>query len=927
MKRLLFIFTLIISVSASVFGQYVPGTDWKQIKTDNFQIIFPAELEQDARRTALITEEFYKHNTFEGIRHPYKRWPLVLTNSSTVANGFVDPYNQRSVWYGTPAGEMLGGSEWYKLLAVHEGRHITQTERYKRGFLYLGYLFSGNIATALGGNLVNPAWFAEGDAVDRETMFTEAGRGRNTMFHREMEAIILEEDGFGYQKVKNGSYRDNIPNHYYLGYPMVAYTRSTYGEDSWDEFMEGATWLPVPILGPTAGTLYATGHTPHRLYYDMIEHWENVRREQMKTEVYTGITELCEEPNDYRTYDSLSVLADGSVVARRHSMSSPAVAVRLRDGAEEVLGRVSGYDPIVFGMRMQARIETIPDLRYDFSNCADIYVTDNGSGKSRRLTAGGRYTDLALNRTETEIAAIEWSLEREASVAVLDIASGIEKHRTALPDGIWAYDPVFSPDGRKLMMIVCGGQGIGLAELDLSESGKGLRMLMPYSSELIRRPSYSQKGILFSSNYSGREAIYLMDEDGSRELIAMRPYTAVEPVESPDGSGFYYLDYNGMKGERIVRAEYPEPGSLELPENRLGQTIVPSFGFEEGEPPQALAVEPSAEAMAALEVEEYFPAANLFRIITWTPVLEAGGSTDAADPANQAAAVIDQVGLSVTSHDVLGTLDLVLQGGYYLNEKTFGGRLSADYKALYPVISLSGEYVYRRPETGEFHEISPALTLSLPLNFSRGLWSTGMNVAVGFSGIFRVNTDGSSAGFAAPLSYGLVFNHLLSGSERNLTPVLGIGVKGLAAHTPFNASNEYLLSASATGYLPGGFSNTIRLNAGLEQQNSIYASQLPGAKGYETLSGNNLLHLEAEYLFPIFYPDFAIGPFAYLKRFRGDVFGQFTRRDGENFSSAGLQIDLDFTVADIPIPFSVGFRGAWLFEQRKFAPGITIMSE
>ena len=929
MRRRLIPWIIFAASMLPLAAQYTPGVRWKQIKTRHFQVIFPEELERDARRAVLLSEEYYRLNAYGGTRHPYRRWPLVLTNRNTTPNGFVDFLNQRSVWFSTPLIPVLGAGEWYGTLALHEGRHIAQAERLKRGILYGLFLSMGNIA--ISSFNVNPPWFVEGDGIDRETMLSSAGRGRDPRFHRGMEAIVLEGN-FDYQKVKNGSFRDKIPDHYHLGYPLVAYTRSRYGEESWDEFMDGTTWLPLPILGPVLGTHIAAKRAPHTLYEEMVDQWSRERREEMEKEAHTDVEALSPEAASFVTYDSLTSLPGGAILARRKSMNTPSMLVRLANGKETFLRQISDFTPLVFGRRWVASIESVPDIRFDWAGSSELVITNLEGGRRRSLSSGKRYLDLALNRGETEIAAVNFGQDRRAALVFFDMKSGAEKKEIPFPEGVIGFSPSYNAEGNRLVLVVQNNEGLGLAEIDLQEAAPSLRMILPYSNELIRNPVYGDGGFLFSSNYNGREAIYLLSEGGRRRLIAQRPYTAVEPVVDVGGDGFYYVEFSGLKGDRVVKAAYPEKGAQASPENRLNQTVVASFGLEEGKLPTPAAVEPSPEAMSSLEMEDYHPGANLFRFQylglhiddPFSPPLNGGASSLLLNlpSLNTSESLI----LSLNSQDPLGILNLRLLGKYYLNEKTFGGGFRARLNAFFPVFSLGGDYSYRKPENEEFHQVAAGFGVTLPLNFSQGLWSTKLDLSAEISSRFTRDVDEISPWTASfPLTYELDFFHILRGSQRSLLPKLGFALRGDASHTPMENQNKYRLAGRFTGYLPGIFRNTsLRLNAGWEEQNGNYESVLPEAKGYPVLSGD-LIHLEGGFHFPLFYPDLPLGPVMYFKRLRGEVFGQMTWRDGEEFFSAGGQLELDFTLGDVMALFSLGMRASYLFGEDEMSYQLLLM--
>lgn len=564
--------------------------------------------------------------------------------------------------------------DWYTLLAVHEGRHIAQFERLNRGLIRLGYLLSGNGALSLASTLTIPEWFFEGDAVDRETMLSSSGRGRDPVFARDMEAIIAEAEGFNYYKLMNGSFRHHIPSHYHLGYPLTAYTRSRYGEESWDKILSGPTWLPLPLAGIVLGSITATKQTPHALYGEMVAQWAAERREQQKDETYTAATALTPENRCYTRYDALHQTPEGDLIARRWSLDAPARLVKITDKEEIPLERVSPHGRISLAGDLMVVPDYTPHIRYESFGYSNLAVTNRRTGERRRLTRQGRFIDPVFDEKGKTIAAVEWNRQRRAALVLLSPETGEELKRIPLPPGLMGSWPVFSPDGNRIALVLQGAEGRALGEIDLTLPDSPLRILIPFSSETIKRPAYSPRGLLFSSNYGGREALYLITDRGGRELAAQRPYTAMSPLMGRDGRTLYYVDYTGLTGERIVSAPLPAPNSLPLPDGRLGTIVAAPFGERAEETSAVSPPAPTADEMAALEVKSYAPAAHLFRIIGWTPAAEGIGESP-----------IESISLGIISQDVLETLTLEARASYYPGERTFGGEISAEIKVFSPL--------------------------------------------------------------------------------------------------------------------------------------------------------------------------------------------------------------------------------------------------
>ena len=74
---------------------------------------------------------------------------------------------------------------------------------------------------ALAINASVPDWFYEGDAVYNETVHTQQGRGRIPFFLNQYKSLWKANINYSWMKLRNGSLKDYVPNHYPLGYLLV----------------------------------------------------------------------------------------------------------------------------------------------------------------------------------------------------------------------------------------------------------------------------------------------------------------------------------------------------------------------------------------------------------------------------------------------------------------------------------------------------------------------------------------------------------------------------------------------------------------------------------------------------------------------------------------------------------------------------------
>jgi len=149
------------------------------------------------------------------------------------------PY--RSEFFLTPVFNNFqeGSIGWADQLAVHEYRHVQQFNNFRQGISKTMKFLFGEDGYTLAVNAAIPEWFYEGDAVYQETAVTGQGRGRLPLFMNVFPALWQSGKKYTWMKLRNGSFKDYVPNHYYLGYLLVNYGREKYGPEFWTKNTAG----------------------------------------------------------------------------------------------------------------------------------------------------------------------------------------------------------------------------------------------------------------------------------------------------------------------------------------------------------------------------------------------------------------------------------------------------------------------------------------------------------------------------------------------------------------------------------------------------------------------------------------------------------------------------------------------------------------
>ena len=219
MKRLILVVLLLGIFSGShsqEFGGTPPSQSWKQISTDTARIVFPAGLDSTAQRIASVVHRLAANKPVS-LGDKLQKINIVLQHQTTIGNGYVGLGPFRSEFYLTPVTDNFreGSISWADQLALHEYRHVQQFNNFRYGLSNLMYYLFGEEGFALAINASIPDWFYEGDAVYQETVLTNQGRGRLSQFLNAYPSLWQAGKNYSWMKLRNGSLKDYVPNHYY----------------------------------------------------------------------------------------------------------------------------------------------------------------------------------------------------------------------------------------------------------------------------------------------------------------------------------------------------------------------------------------------------------------------------------------------------------------------------------------------------------------------------------------------------------------------------------------------------------------------------------------------------------------------------------------------------------------------------------------
>ncbi|HRZ77161.1 MAG TPA: hypothetical protein P5248_07330, partial [Bacteroidales bacterium] len=699
-------------------GQDPASTHWMQLRKGSVRYVYPLSLENEVLRMARAGDSLLPAVS-ASLDHRPRRIDILVHPSGAVSNGFTTWAPRRIELYPAPPQDQEA-TDWLRHLLVHEYRHAVQVDKLNQGLTRaLGWIFGEQAVGAVLGLYV-PLWFLEGDAVVAETMFSRAGRGRLPSFSAPLHAQLTTVGAFPYEKAIFGSYRDFVPDHYILGYHLVAPATLRYGSGVWAGALERSARRPWSLAPMSRSVQRQTGMGLRAWYGKALDEADSLWRSLPMNSLPPPTLLPTAAGEDYASYRRPSRLADGSLLAERSSLADIDRILRIApDGREEVLAS-PGYGSrgsLTTGGRRIAWTERRTHPRWETLSWSEIWTLDLSTGQKECLTRRTRLFAPALSPDGDRLLAVDLAPDNTLSLLLLGLPGGVELARYRPPGIHHLMQPAWHPSGKAAVFIA--QDSTGRKALVMIRLGTGsLQWITPLSFAEISRPAFSIDRIYFTGVYSDRDALFSVDTLGSApRLEGVAPFGLTEA--SPDtlhtallASAYTSSGYRPVSlplQKLVIQEEKQPPGpwtaladSLSLAANRL--LAVPSG-------------EPSANP------RPYRRLPHLFRFHSWGPVA-VNADARSANP-----------GISMLSHNLLNTSFLEAGFEYLPAEARGEWYLLYRYQGFFPRLSLEARTGHRSSQAPDiqgnmldygWREYRFRLGADLPLHTSSGQWSLGL---------------------------------------------------------------------------------------------------------------------------------------------------------------------------------------------------------
>ncbi|HVG42513.1 MAG TPA: hypothetical protein VM888_12940 [Chitinophagaceae bacterium] len=890
------------SSQAQDFGAYPPSTKWKQINTDTARIIFNIKAQSEANRIASVINRLAK-DTLASIGNKLNKINVVLHSNTALANGYVGLGPLRSEFYLIPGSNVFdfGNLTWYEQLAVHEYRHVQQYNNFNNGISKAFYYLFGQQGQLLANALSIPDWFFEGDAVYAETAFTEGGRGRMPYFWKEYKSLWQENKKYSWLKLRNGSYKDFVPNHYYLGYLLANYGYLKYGPDFWQKVTKDASafkGLIYPFqkaVKKYSGIDYKTFRNNAIAFYKQQTPIENVtKKRQDKTVTNYYYPQFISE-------DSIVYLKTGYDRIN-------AFYIKDKRGEHRIAQKSIGSEEW-FSYRNGEIIYTAYDVnnRYSLQDYNDIVLLNIATKDEIRITKGGKYFSPDLSPSGKKIVAVSITDSLTSELQIIDKENKKVIKKIPFQNG-FLFQTKFIDDDNVVYGRRTNDGKISLNRIDLNTLATS--ELITQTSHTIGFPLIANNTLYFTASFTGTDHIYA--------------YSFKENKISQLTSGEKGNYFPAVFGNRLLWSQFTTGGFAVMEEriDNLPKAEITMLSIQEPKIPFPVAggykniLQTSTKN---LPVTPYKKSTVLINIHSWSP--------DYEDP---------EFTFCVFSDNILANFSNEIFYRYNQNEQSHTTGFSTYYGGLFPLLNGGFDYTANRhiKIPGReliYNQFEARGGYSIPLNFTYGKTFKYLNFGsnVVWNRLLPVGRfkDSLTIRDVSYLHHFATFQQQLPKALQQIYPRLGYVLS--IAHRHQLQKKGYQFLSSGGVFLPSLFKNHSIVFSGSFQQtdtsNVVFSNRFANSSGYREYYFSRMWRTSANYHLPLAYPDLGFASIVYFLRVRTNVFFNYTKVFSNDKSrtralrSTGIELLFD-TKWWNQLPIPVGVRWSYLLDKEIAGP-------
>ena len=931
-KLLLSLFLLPALCAAQNFGGNPSSTKWMQVNTQQSRVIFPKGLDSQARRVSNIIR-LLDSTTLYSIGNKIRKWNVVLQNQTTFSNAYVRLAPVISELLLTPGQNNFsnGSLRADDNLIIHEDRHMQQFSNFNHGLTKVFSFLFGQEGQLLANGISIPDYFFEGDAVWQETLVSAQGRGRMPWFFNGLKSLWLSNKNYSWMKLRSGSLRYYVPDHYEVGYPLVAYGYDKYGEAFWRKVTNDAVNYKSLFYSFNKAIERYSGKTYTQFRKDALQYFkEQTLPAAQKDDAFHYITPV--KKNNVVDYLFPAFVNDDTIIVTKQSYKEVNSFYFLINGKEEKI-RVKDYvidDYFSYknGKVVYAAFQSDP--RWGNRDYSVIQLLDIYKREQKQLTFKSKYFSPDINKDGTEVIAVNVKTDGSNFLHRLNTATGELIKEVPNPNNYFFTQTKYI-DNNNAVSAVRNPQGqMALLKVNLTDG----------STELLTEFSYSVQGypqVVGDLIYFNMTDNYGRNTDNkpadriftvnlrSRELHRITDNKNGVYQPAVNSSGDLIFSAFTSDGLRLVRTNKGDSSKKEIVQTDL--SVISQV------PAKTALQKTGAGVLYRLtdtkdEVSKYKKSFQLLNFHSARPYAD--------DP---------EYGYTFYSDNILSSFHSEVRYTYNKNEQSHAVGFDAIYSGLFPYFNIGVERSFSR-EVNVADSIGTTIynynstklnaALSIPLSFINGRTFKYLNFGAGLNAeyipyqLVDKNVETKALNYA---------NSFLSFSNRSRKPKQFINPAWAQTLTvtyrdAFNIIDNHKLVADASLFFPGLFTNhSLVIDGAFQKRDTsttdFFSKTFSYSRGYQDLNQRRMYKLGVNYHFPLCYPDWGFGNIIFFQRIRMNAFYDYGSsltkfRNGKlseiKSRSTGAELNFDTKVWNA-LPVSFGVRYSRLLDTDLLNPG------
>ena len=854
-----------------------------------------------------------------------RKWSIVLLDQTTIPNAYVRLAPVMSEFNMLPGQDNFSNGSvcWDDNLVIHENRHMQQFANFNNGLTKVFSFFLGQEGQLFANGLTIPDYFFEGDAVWQETLVSAQGRGRMPFFYNGLKALSLGNKKYSWMKLRSGSLKEYTPDHYELGYQLVAYGNEKYGDDFWRKVTADAVNFRGLFYPFNKAIARYSGKTYQQFREDALDYFKAQTMLQNKTDnALNYLTAI--KKNTVADYLFPVYVNDDTILVTKHSYKEINSFYLIVKGNEKKIGVkklvTDDYFSYNNGRVVYAGYQSDPRwANRDYSN---IQLLDIYTRKQRQLTFKSKYFSPDINKDGSEILAVNVQPNGAGRLNRINAHTGEVIIQLPNPKKYFYTQTKYLNSNTAISAVRDPEGQMALVKVDLANGET--ETITPFSFNVVGYPFVKGDTVYYSAidNSSPSDKIFAVT------LKDKKIYRLTNNV-----NGMYQPQVD-TKGALLVTA-FTADGS------RLAKMKPAALNWTAIEPINISAIKNigTNDALAKTgagvlynladtinKTSRYKKSFQLFNFHSWRPSVN--------DP---------EYGYTFYSDNILSSFSNNLTYTYNRNDKSHTVGFNGVFAGWFPLLSLGAEESFNRQvdtafgKSVQFNSAKINAGISIPLSFVGGATAKYLNFGVNYNTeqVYYYNNTKNIFGKSA-INYGSTFfsfSNVSMQAKQHINPRWAQSIT-VNYRDAFNFRNSHKLVGAASLYFPGLFTNhSFVINGAYQKRDTLsdlFSNNFSYSRGYDALSQPTMYKVGVNYHFPLLYPDWGFGNMVFFQRIRGNAFYDHTevsakRNDGVTVylknRSAGGEMYFDTKLwNDLKATF--GIRFSHLMDTNFLNPGV-----